>query len=137
MKYGASSHLLVLHLCSKSSYQFFTQEKLCRERILAHLRKLYCWPFACWEKMHTELRLPTRSTGRPVHLSAFHTALYRLEEKGLVRSALGGATGLRGGRRKRLFAVTSPGRMALREARNLRDVFWSRLPAFTPEGGAA
>ncbi len=75
--------------------------------------------------------------GRPVHLSAVHTALYRLEEKGLVRSALGGATRLRGGRRKRLFAVTSPGRMALREARNLRDVFWSRLPAFTPEGGAA
>ncbi len=75
--------------------------------------------------------------GRPVHLSAVHTALYRLEEKGLVRSALGGATGSRGGRRKRLFAVTCPGRMALREARNLRDGFWSRIPTFTPEGGAA
>lgn len=75
--------------------------------------------------------------GRPVHLSAVHTALYRLEEKGLVRSGLGGATGLRGGRRKRLFVVTSAGRTALWKARHRRDAFWSRMPAFTAEGGAA
>ena len=75
--------------------------------------------------------------GRPVHLSAVHTALYRLQDKGLVRSNLGGATPLRGGRRKRLYAVTAAGRHALREARTLRDSFWRRIPALAWEGGAA
>ncbi len=75
--------------------------------------------------------------GRPVHLSAVHTALYRLEEKGLLRSGLGGATASRGGRRKRLYGVTSAGRHALREARVLREHFWRRIPALGWEGGAA
>jgi DNA-binding PadR family transcriptional regulator len=75
--------------------------------------------------------------GRPVHLSAVHTALYRLEEKGLLRSGLGGATPSRGGRRKRLYGVTPAGRHALREARTLRDGFWGRIPAVIWEGGAA
>lgn len=75
--------------------------------------------------------------GRPVHLSAVHTALYRLAEKGLLRSDLGGATPSRGGRRKRLYAVTAAGRHALREARTLRDSFWRRIPAVGWEGGAA
>jgi DNA-binding PadR family transcriptional regulator len=75
--------------------------------------------------------------GRPVHLSAMHTALYRLEEKGLLRSGLGGATALRGGRRKRLYGVTAAGRHALREARTLRDGFWRRIPDVIWEGGVA
>jgi DNA-binding PadR family transcriptional regulator len=75
-------------------------------------------------------------TGRPVHLSAVHTALYRLEEKGLLGSYLGGATQSRGGRRKRLFAVTAAGKRALREARDLRNQFWNRIPAILWEGGA-
>ena len=75
--------------------------------------------------------------GRPVHLSAVHTALYRLEEKGLLRSGLGGATPSRGGRRKRLYGITAAGRNALREARTLRDGFWRRIPSVGWEGGAA
>ncbi len=75
-------------------------------------------------------------TGRPAHLSAVHTALYRLEEKGLVSSELGGATQARGGRRKRLFRVTAAGKTALREARELRNQFWNRIPAVVWEGGA-
>ncbi len=74
---------------------------------------------------------------RPVHLSAVHTALYRLAEKGLLRSGLGGATPSRGGRRKRLYVVTAAGRHALREAHTLRDGFWRRIPAVGWEGGAA
>jgi DNA-binding PadR family transcriptional regulator len=74
--------------------------------------------------------------GRRVHLSAVHTALYRLEEKGLLRSGLGGAIASRGGRRKRLYGVTIAGRHALHEARNLRDGFWHRILAAGWEGGA-
>jgi len=79
----------------------------------------------------------TGQAGRPVHLSAVHTALYRLEEKGLLQSGLGGATPCRGGRRKRLYGVTSAGRIALREARTLHESFWRRIPALGWEGGAA
>ncbi len=42
-------------------------------------------------------------TGRNVNISAIHTALKRLEEKGFVESQMGGATNVRGGRRKRSF----------------------------------
>ena len=41
--------------------------------------------------------------GRESNLSAVHVTLYRLEDKGLVKSQMGGATNSRGGRRKRIF----------------------------------
>lgn len=75
-----------------------------------------------------------QQSSRPVHLSGVHTALYRLEEKGLVSSTLGGATKERGGRRKRLFVITIAGKKALQEARNLRNGFWNRIPALVWEG---
>ena len=42
-----------------------------------------------------------QQTGRLVTFGAVHNTLIRLEEKGFVRSELGGATMERGGRRKR------------------------------------
>ncbi len=75
-----------------------------------------------------------KRSSRQIHLSGVHTALYRLEEKGYVISFLGGATAARGGRRKRLFQVTLPGKKALQEARDLRNQFWSNIPAIVWEG---
>ncbi len=74
-------------------------------------------------------------SARPVHLSGVHTALYRLEEKGLVVSQLGGATKERGGRRKRLFQITASGKQALQEAHSLRNQFWNRIPSIVWQGG--
>jgi DNA-binding PadR family transcriptional regulator len=71
--------------------------------------------------------LETR-TKRSIQLSAVHVALYRLEEKGLVRSNIGGATKERGGRRKRFFTITSPGIHILAEIRNVREQLWSLIP---------
>ena len=65
---------------------------------------------------------------RSVTLSSVHTALYRLEEKGYVESALGGASAKRGGRRKRFFSITNTGKEALWEARQMRDKLWSKVP---------
>ncbi len=48
-------------------------------------------------------------TSRSFSISAVHTTLYRLEEKGFLSSQVGGATAERGGRRKRLFALTPAG----------------------------
>ncbi|HTE30955.1 MAG TPA: hypothetical protein VK666_11325, partial [Chryseolinea sp.] len=41
--------------------------------------------------------------GRDSNLSAVHVTLYRLEDKGLIKSQMGGSTNARGGRRKRIF----------------------------------
>jgi len=67
-------------------------------------------------------------TGRVVTFGTVHNTLIRLEEKGFVRSHLGGATAERGGRRKRLFQVTALGSQALREVQQLRQELWGLLP---------
>lgn len=66
--------------------------------------------------------------GRSVNLGAVHSALHRLQEKGLVRSQLGGMTAERGGRRKRLYAVTAAGQRALQEIRQVRNQMWEAIP---------
>ncbi len=67
-------------------------------------------------------------TTRSISLSSVHIALYRLEEKGYVQSQLGGATQARGGRRKRLFSVTTAGRSTLTEIREIRNELWNAMP---------
>ena len=66
--------------------------------------------------------------GRSVTLSSVHTALYRMADKGLVRSRMGGATSSRGGRRKRIYTVTNAGKNALWEAQKARNKLWSMMP---------
>ncbi|QIP16923.1 PadR family transcriptional regulator [Spirosoma aureum] len=67
-------------------------------------------------------------TNRTISLSGVHIALYRLEEKGFVQSELGGATTARGGRRKRLFAITASGKQTLGELREVRNHLWDSIP---------
>ena len=67
-------------------------------------------------------------TGRSVNISAIHSALRRLDEKGFVKSQMGGATNERGGRRKRFFELTSFGKKALDEAQSLRMKLYNRIP---------
>ena len=64
-------------------------------------------------KIETDLK-------REITLSAVHVTLYRLEDKGYVKSRLGGATSERGGRRKRLFTITSAGLAILKAMRESR-----------------
>ncbi|NET31472.1 MAG: PadR family transcriptional regulator [Cyanothece sp. SIO1E1] len=71
---------------------------------------------------------------RKVTLSSVHTALYRLEEKGFLESEVGGVTKERGGRRKRLFKITSLGKEALEASRASRDLLWSLIPKISFEG---
>ena len=66
-------------------------------------------------------------TGRKVSLSAVHTVLYRLQDKGLVRSELGGASKSRGGRSKRLFYVSDIGKQAIARIKHQRDKYWQEL----------
>jgi DNA-binding PadR family transcriptional regulator len=66
-------------------------------------------------------------TQRKVNISAVHSALYRLEDKGFLKSTFGGATQKRGGKEKRLFRVTNLGINALKDARQLRESFWKNI----------
>jgi PadR family transcriptional regulator PadR len=68
-----------------------------------------------------------RQTGRVITISAAHAALHRLEEKGFVKSKMGGASMERGGRRKRLFQLTAYGSQTLQEFRNVRNAIWAQL----------
>ena len=67
-------------------------------------------------------------TGRTVNLSAVHVTLYRLEDKGYVKSFMGGSTSERGGRRKRIFQVTNAGLALLRLMKETRTELWKLIP---------
>ncbi len=66
--------------------------------------------------------------GREVNLSAVHVTLYRLEDKGLVKSEMGGATQSRGGRRKRIFKITNAGLAMLQTMKEMRLDLWKLVP---------
>lgn len=72
-----------------------------------------------------------QQTSRMVGFSTVHTTLQRLEEKGYLVSAMGGATAERGGRRKRFFSLTASGRKALAEVKQVRMQLWDALPPKT------
>lgn len=88
------------------------------------------YAYAIKEKIHAE-------TGHRPALPTIHTALYRLEDRGMLDSEMGGATAERGGRRKRLFSITNKGLAALREVRTTRNTMWDLMQGLQPSGGTA
>jgi DNA-binding PadR family transcriptional regulator len=65
-----------------------------------------------------------RETTRTVSLGAVYAALDRLEQKGLVRSAMTPGTAVRGGRSRRAFTLTREGVRILDALRHLRERFY-------------
>ena len=65
---------------------------------------------------------------RKVSMGALQTVLRRLEEKGLLSSAFGEATKIRGGKRKRYFTLTKYGQEVLNEAKDQRLALWKAIP---------
>jgi len=66
--------------------------------------------------------------GRDVNLSAVHVTLYRLEDKGYVKSEMGRATNTRGGRRKRIFSLTNAGLAMLKAKKEQQIQLWKLVP---------
>lgn len=66
--------------------------------------------------------------GRKVNLSAVHVTLYRLEDKGFVKSRMGNATNVRGGRRKRIFQITNAGLAMIRARKDQQLELWKLVP---------
>ena len=65
---------------------------------------------------------------RKVSIGALQTVLRRLEEKGMLISAFGEATKIRGGKRKRYFTVTQYGQQVLNESKEQRLALWNAIP---------
>jgi PadR family transcriptional regulator, regulatory protein PadR len=75
-----------------------------------------------------------KQTGRNIMISSVHKALVRLEDKGYLKSRMGGATNVRGGRDKRLYNLTRSGTSVLNESRELRNNMWKQVPKIVWEG---
>jgi DNA-binding PadR family transcriptional regulator len=67
-------------------------------------------------------------TGKSVILASVYNTLERLEQKGLVRSAVGQPTPERGGRAKRYFAITTTGLREVRAAKKALTSLWRGIP---------
>jgi len=70
----------------------------------------------------------TTQTGKKPSIGALHSALNRLEKKGLISSFEGGATDKRGGRRKRFYTISGTGLEALQTSYELRNRLIRRIP---------
>lgn len=78
------------------------------------------------------------ATGRDVSVPAVYVTLARLEKKGLVASTVGSGGDDRGGRPRKLFAVTDAAIAQLKAARHSRDLLWSEIDfGPIPTGGTA
>lgn len=82
---------------------------------------------AITEEIETRLK-------RDVNLSAVHVTLYRLEDKGYIKSAMGGGTNERGGRRKRIYTITSAGMATLKMMKETRLDLWKMVPQLKMSG---
>jgi len=69
-----------------------------------------------------------KQTGKKINVSAIHTVLYRLEEKGFLESRLSESTSERGGKRKRIFYLTPYAVQALDELASLREQLRYQIP---------
>ncbi len=79
--------------------------------------------FAIIEEMESRLQ-------RSVSIGALQTVLKRLEKKGYLKSELGEATAVRGGKRKRFYNLTSVGKETLQESKEQRMGLWNAVPEF-------
>ena len=70
-------------------------------------------------------------TGRNIDVTAIHSVLRRLENKGFLTSSMGGATQERGGRRKKFFILSQSGRATIDEVMSVRMALYEKIPTLT------
>ena len=66
--------------------------------------------------------------GKTYNISAIHVVLKRMEEKGFIKSHVGGITEERGGRRKKFYVITAFGKKVLDRQYELRTSLYHRIP---------
>lgn len=93
------------------------------ELVLLHVGILY--PEAYGVSVMDEIE---KQAGRTLNISAVHSVLTRLEEKGLLKSKMSEPTDERGGRRKRIFLLTAAGKRTLEQANEMRNQLYNQIP---------
>jgi PadR family transcriptional regulator, regulatory protein PadR len=66
-------------------------------------------------------------TSRSASIGAIYAALARLEAKGFLRSAMSEPLAQRGGKSKRLYAVTPKGLQTARQLHRVRERMWKAI----------
>jgi DNA-binding PadR family transcriptional regulator len=74
-------------------------------------------------------------TNRSINLGAVHAACNRLQDKGFLDAHLGEKSQKRGGRRKKIYQVTTSGKEALESARDLRQRLWTKIASISFNSG--
>lgn len=69
-----------------------------------------------------------KQTNKTINISAIHTALYRLEDKGFLDSKMSESNARRGGKRKRIFSITNKAITAINELNELRNLLRNQVP---------
>ena len=68
-----------------------------------------------------------RVLGKTLTIGAIHIPLTRLEKAGIIESNFGQATPKRGGRRKKLYRLTTLGIDELKKYKRKRDKLWANF----------
>jgi DNA-binding PadR family transcriptional regulator len=63
--------------------------------------------------------------GKELSIGAVHIPLRRIEKQGLIAASFGESTAVRGGRRKKIYRLTSTGLAALKENKKVSDRLWT------------
>jgi len=74
-------------------------------------------------------RYVEKVTVRPISLGSIYAALARLEQKGFLRSEMSEAVAQRGGKSKRVYAVTPSGLRTARDLHRVRERIWNAIAA--------
>lgn len=96
------------------------------EFTLLAVRALGDHPYAVPIQQYVE-----KVTARPISIGSIYAALTRLEDKGFLRSTMSEAVAQRGGKSKRVYAVTPSGLRTARDLHRVRQRIWSAIA----EGG--
>ena len=78
-------------------------------------------------RIQQELR---NQLNRSASMGALHATLTRLENKGLLKSNMAGASSKRGGRRKRVYGISAAGTKVLNEVKEMRSMLWNQVPSY-------
>lgn len=74
-------------------------------------------------------------TGDKISLTSIHKPLNDLEKSGYIVSDFGEATATRGGRRKRIYSVTSEGHEKLAEVKRINELMWDVYSEYSDQRG--
>jgi len=67
-------------------------------------------------------------TGKTLNFGSLYNTLYRLAQRGFVKSGESEPLSHQGGRRKILYTVTKRGKEALLDAQKIQNLAWEKVP---------